>query len=282
MSGSSHKKPFAVLVPDWQVPAHVLACTTLRQTVDSHDPYSGFNLATHVGDDPAQVQTNRNTLSRLLALPGQAHWLNQIHSNTLIEINESKNLATIPTADAVFTTSDDVVCAILTADCLPILVTDTQGRGVAAIHAGWRGLADGIIKNTIEKFCSKLNIKADECVVWLGPAISQTHFEVGIEVYEAFTSKHPEAHKAFIKNENKNKNESPKYHADLYHLARLELHDLGVTQISGGDQCTYAQHEDFYSHRRHTHQRHTHLKNNEHENCGRMATLIWLNRNNRE
>jgi len=291
MKGIKEKKRLSVLVPDWNTPQHVMACTTLRQERIAEDSFSGFNLATHVGDELNTVEKNRNIVLEALALPSQPVWLRQTHSTKVVNLDDFENIAKIPEADAVYTTQKDKVCVILTADCLPLLVSDNKGTGVLAIHAGWRGLANGIITIAIEKFAQALNIKNSECHVWLGPAISQQYFEVGIEVYETFLQKNDTANEAFIQKD------SEKYLCDLYHLARLELEMLNIKQVSGGHYCTYAQENEFYSYRRHTHQLQAVAKNNANTNlpsflkadntkiksftndCGRQATFVWISDN---
>ena len=291
MKAVQEKKRLSLLVPDWNVPSQVLACTTMRQRLVEGDAYAGFNLATHVGDDQSSVEKNRQELMQALALTSKPVWLQQTHSTQVINLDELDAASDIPQADAVFTTQKNRVCVILTADCLPLIVTDKKGRGVLAIHAGWRGLADGIIRIAIKKFAQSLDIQQSECSVWLGPAIGQKNFEVGSDVYRVFVDKSQEAKKAFIHKEN------DKYLCDLYHLARLELETLGIEQISGGEHCTYAQEEEFYSYRRHIHQLNQVAKSNAATNlpsflraddtkiksftkdCGRQATLICLSDN---
>ena len=292
MKAPQEKKRFSLLVPDWNVPSQVLACTTLRQQLVDGNAYAGFNLATHVGDDEHTVKKNRHELIQVLALPSEPVWLQQTHSTQVINLDEIDASTVIPQADAAFTTKKNRVCVILTADCLPLIVTDKNGKGVLAIHAGWRGLADGIIRIAIEKFTQALDINYSDCVVWLGPAISQKNFEVGKEVYAVFVEASQKAQKAFIRKEN------DKYLCDLYELARLELEALEITEISGGEYCTYAQEEEFYSYRRHTHQLNQLAKSNAltklpsflraddtkiksfSKDCGRQATLICLSDNN--
>ena len=291
MKAPLEKKRLSLLVPDWKVPSQVLACTTMRQQLVEGNAYAGFNLATHVGDEQNSVEKNRQKLIQALALPSEPVWLQQTHSTQVINLDELDADSGIPQADAAFTTQKNRVCVILTADCLPLIVTDKKGRGVLAIHAGWRGLADGIIRIAIEKFTQALDINYSDCTVWLGPAISQKNFEVGKEVYSVIVDGSQKAKEAFIHKEN------DKYLCDLYHLARLELETLGIKQISGGEHCTYAQEEEFYSYRRHTHQLNQVANSNAATNlpsflraddtkiksftkdCGRQATLICLSDN---
>jgi len=209
-----------------------------------------------------------------------------------LNLDEWQTATEVPQADAVFTSKKNTVCVVLTADCLPILISDREGLGIMAIHAGWRGLAEGIISQAIEKFTTALNINVTDCCAWLGPAISQKNFEVGSEVYNAFKDKSSDSNEAFLKKDNE------KYLCDLYHLARLELKSLKVSEISGGEHCTYDQENEFYSYRRHCHQLQEVVRNNANTNlpsflkaddskiktftqdCGRQATLIWLSDNN--
>ena len=292
MKPLKEKKLVSLLVPDWNVPNNVHACVTLRQQLTEGDSFGGFNLATHVGDEQTAVEKNRQQLVQALALPSEPIWLQQTHSTKVINLDEFEDSSSIPQADAAFTTQMNKVCVILTADCLPLLVTDKAGRGVLAIHAGWRGLANGIIRIAIEKFTQALDIKASECTVWLGPAISQKNFEVGAEVYSVFVDKSSKAKEAFVAIENN------KFLCDLYYLARLELESLEITEISGGEHCTYTQEDEFYSYRRHVHQLNQLAKSKAAtqrpgflqvdepaikfltKDCGRQASLVWLSDNN--
>jgi len=242
------KSRLSFLVPDWNVPKNVLACTSMRQTINNEDAFSGFNLATHVDDDPKKVASNRKQLVQALGLSRQPIWLQQTHSTEVLNLDKLEQLTDPPIADAAFTSQENKACVIMTADCLPILIAERNGKGVLAIHAGWKGLANGIIQKAIEKFTQELNIKSTECCVWLGPAISQNYFEVGLDVYSVFIDKSPEAKKAFIAKGNN------KFLCDIYHLARLELMSWAFFEINGGEYCTYAQADKFYSYRRHTHQ----------------------------
>lgn len=273
-----NKKRISLLVPDWPAPKNVLACTTLRGEEINEDEYSNFNLALHVADAKENVTKNRRLLKENLALQSEPVWLEQVHGVNCVDLSKLNESA--PIADASFSLKQNQVCTIMTADCLPLLVTDMQGRGVAAIHAGWRGLLEGIIEKSLQKFCHSVGIEANECLVWLGPAISQKHFEVGSDVYKAFMQRFRARRTESSSKQALNVDEDlvatfiehagkrDKYFCDLYQLARLELQSLGVTDIYGGDQCTYEQEEQYYSYRRTSHQGH--------ENCGRMASLIWM------
>ena len=238
--------------PTWPAPKAVRAYTSLRRGSGfSPAPYDSFNLAYHVADQPELVKANRQLLKQKLQLPEEPVWIDQIHSAIALEACEANSEKE---ADASFTAFPHKVCVIMTADCLPILLCDQKGREVAAIHAGWRGLAQGIIKNTL----MKLKSPRAELLAWLGPAIGPQHFEVGLDVHEVFCKHSPEQQAAF-------KPSSPgKWLADIYALARFQLKAEGLQQIYGGDYCTYSQEADFFSYRR--------AKGA----CGRMASLIWL------
>lgn len=223
--------------PNWPAPKQVKAYTTLRH-------------AWGMGD--YQSPALREALIPLLSLPSTPIWLNQIHTN--VAITATPNAINQP-ADASFTTTPNCVCVINTADCLPIFITNKAGTEVAAIHAGWRGLANGIIENTI----NALNSPREELLAWLGPAIGPQKFEVGMDVYEAFTQIHPDAAQAFTPHlENK-------WLANLYMLATMRLNQLHVTDIYGGQYCTYTQDDLFHSYRR-----------DKPPHCGRMANVIWI------
>ena len=237
-------------IPKWPVPPHIKSMQTLRFGGKSQGKYSSFNIATHVNDDINAVDFNRGLLNQYL--PNSPCWLNQTHSADAVELP-----ATILNADASFTKDKHIVCVVQTADCLPLLLTNNEGTMVAAIHAGWRGLLNGVIENTL----NKMNLPANELLVWLGPAISQNHFEVGSEVKNSFCEKHQEAEKAFQSISNK------RWLADIYMLAKIRLHTYGVTQIYGAsvteDYCTYAHHKNYFSYRRDG-------------ETGRMASLICI------
>lgn len=235
------------LLPDWPAPANIHAATTLRTGGVSSGAYASLNMALHVGDNPDQVQQNRQILKTMLGLPAEPVWLEQIHSDRVVRPVNNRSLEP---ADAGYTDEAGVVLAVMTADCLPLLVCSADGGQVAAIHAGWRGLLAGIIGNTVGLFGHK------ELMVWLGPAIGPDCFEVGAEVRDAFLQKSPQSVNAFIPGKN------GKWLANIYQLARNELAALGITCVYGGNFCTVSDHRRFYSYRR---------KNI----TGRMATLIW-------
>lgn len=238
------------LQPDWPAPPQIHAASTLRSGGVSRGRYQSFNLATHVGDDPALVTKNRARLRDALRLPGEPCWLEQVHEAMAVEAA----VWTAPVrADASIARSANKVCAVLTADCLPVLFCSRSGDRVAAAHAGWRGLAGGILDSTV----SSLGLPGTELLAWLGPAIGAEAFEVGDEVRIAFTARDAAAAQAF------QPNARGRWQADLYALARLELARLGVRAVYGGGLCTYADAERFFSYRRDG-------------QTGRMATLIWI------
>lgn len=247
----------AWLVPDWPAPAAVGALSTTRRGGASAAPYDdgnaggGWNLGTHVGDDAQAVRSNRAMLRALL--PAEPAWLSQVHGNRVVD---AATVAGVPQADAAFTTQSGVVCVVQTADCLPVLFCDAAGAVVGAAHAGWRGLAGGVLENTVEAMHSA---GARDLMAWLGPAIGPRSFEVGSEVRQAFEARLPDAATAFVAS-----NTAPgKYLADLYLLARLALRRCGVDAIYGGGRCTVEEPADFYSYRRD-------------RVTGRMASVIWL------
>jgi YfiH family protein len=235
------------LVPDWPAPATIHAATTLRTGGMSQGPYFSLNPATHVGDDPERVRQNRQIIREMLDLPAEPFWLDQIHSNRAVK---SVKAISLQQADASYTDEAGIVCAVMTADCLPLLVCSMDGTQVAAIHAGWRGLLAGVIGNTV------VAMQQRNLLVWLGPAIGPDCFEVGAEVRDAFLEKSAEFNKAFKEQNN------GKWLADIYQLARIELAALGIANVYGGTHCTVTEHERFYSYRRD-------------RQTGRMATLIW-------
>ena len=237
------------LAADWPAPAKVRAGVTTRHGGVSVAPYAGFNLATHVGDNPAAVAKNRALLTTLLNLPAEPVWLEQVHGVAVVNAASTQNFC----ADAAFTTEKNSVCTVMTADCLPVLICNRVGSKVAAAHAGWRGLHAGVIEAAIQA----LQETPDNILVWLGPAIGPQAFEVGEEVRAAFVSDLPQTAAAF-------KATKPGYWlADIYQLARLRLARIGVNQIYGGGLCTYTDHQRFYSYRRDG-------------KTGRMASLIWM------
>lgn len=239
------------ICPIWHERAGVCACFTQRRPGHSSGAYAAFNLGFHVEDDPATVEQNRAELARHVGRP--LLWLNQVHG---IEVAD-RFTPQPSTADAAIATSADYACVVMTADCLPILLCDSAGTCVAAVHAGWRGLVNGIIERTV----TKMPARPAQLSAWLGPAISQPYFEVGAEVREVFVDAMADAASAFIPSPNPGR-----YMADIYQLARLRLTRLGVTDISGGEYCTVRDAAQFYSYRR------------DRGVTGRMASVIWLDK----
>jgi len=230
----------------------VNAFVTCRGNGVSKDPYCSFNLASHVQDDKEHVVVNRAILRDELKLPSEPYWLRQTHSTQVLDVPFEFRPGI--EADASFTQQSQKVCVVLTADCLPLLIVNDEATEVAAIHAGWRGLKDGIITKTI----SRMQSKPTSLNVYLGPAIGPSAFEVGEDVKQAFAERSTDFAVCFAKTKNENK-----FMADLYALAKIEMSELGVTKISGGDYCTYAEKGRFFSYRRDG-------------QTGRMASLIWL------
>lgn len=236
------------LSPDWPAPANVRACVTTRGGGISQAPFDSLNLGAHVDDDPRAVAENRRRLSERLAC--RPSWLEQVHGTTVVEADPGR----LPTADASWSATPGTACTIMTADCLPTLFCDRAGTRVAAAHAGWRGLAAGVLEATVDS----LGVPGDELLVWLGPAIGPRAFEVGGEVRDAFIGSHVEAQAAFVPSANPGR-----FMADIYHLARIRLAAHGVTAVHGGGFCTFSDSERFYSYRRSS-------------RTGRFASLVWL------
>ncbi|MGD8925952.1 MAG: peptidoglycan editing factor PgeF [Thioalkalispiraceae bacterium] len=234
---------------DWPAPQHVRAGTTTRLGGLSEGVYSSLNLALHVGDDKDVVNQNRQKLKSLLNLPAEPHWLKQVHG---CQVSTDDEMLT--EADASVTTKKGRVCVVMIADCLPVLITDRRGTCVAAAHAGWRGLEQQVIARTVQA----MSASPEELLVWLGPAIGPQAFEVGNEVRDLFLLQNKKHTAAFIKGKYPGK-----WLMDVYAVARLQLAELGVVSVSGGDFCTYQDQRRFYSYRR--------------DNItGRMASLIWM------
>jgi len=247
MNSSQH-----VLPADWPAPENIRACTTLRTGGVSFNTFESWNLADHVADDADSVFKNRTILVDRLNIPTSPIWLQQVHGVNIFQV-EPGVTKDLPTADGSYTDQKDLVCCVLTADCLPVLITNIQGSEVAAIHAGWRGLAKGVVEVALKQF----NSKREDLLVWLGPAIGPEVFEVGEEVRSAFLCHDPDAHKAFMRSKNDT------LLANIYQLARQRLQIAGVTRVFGGDYCTFTEDDKFFSYRRHA-------------ITGRMASLIWM------
>ena len=241
------------IIPDWPAPEHVRAYSTTRKDGVSQGAWASLNLATHVKDDPVHVAENRRRLSEALAIPNEPYWLEQVHGTEVVR----PELMTTHCADAAFTQQSDTPCVVMTADCLPVLFCDEQGTAVAATHAGWRGLAAGVLEQTLKCFDDPSKVMA-----WMGPAIGPKHFEVGDEVREVFVQQHSQTESAFV--------ESRPGHwmTDIFQLAQQRLSAAGVPKIYGGGVCTYADAYHFYSFRRES-------------ITGRMASLIWLSDDNK-
>lgn len=229
------------------------------------DHYAAFNLAQHVGDAALEVEANREALRCVLGEPTlRLHWLDQCHSTDIVRFT-AVNSAHSAKADAAITDEQAQVCAVLTADCLPVLICDRFGTEVASVHAGWRGLANGILSAVVACFSAP----PDALICYLGPAISQSAFQVGEDVRDAFCQAYlqrayaEDVRESFMADPSNTFSGDKKYFADLYRLARSELNGAGLTDIYGGDFCTYTDGDRFYSFRR----------NNV---TGRMATGIWL------
>lgn len=239
------------IIPDWPAPSNVKSLQTVRTGGVSAAPYDSLNFGTHVKDNPINVARNMQLLSHYL--PSEPVWLNQTHG---VQVVDAATASCTPDADASCANKKHVVCATMTADCLPILLCDTAGTVVAAVHAGWRGLCDGVIEATITKMISSYEIQSTNLMAWLGPGIGRNAFEVGEDVRQQFITKDAQAESAFSYNGNK-------WHGDLYQIARQRLHAQGVAQIYGGSFCTYSDSQRFFSFRRDG-------------DTGRMTTLIWL------
>lgn len=236
-----------LLIPDWPAPAGVKACVTTRAGGVSQTPYDTFNLGDHVGDVPVAVAENRQRLaSECAARPA---WLKQVHGLAVAYADPQ----VIAEADASWTDVPGIACTVMTADCLPALFCDRAGTRVAAAHAGWRGLAGGVLEATLDT----LAVEPRDVLVWLGPAIGPQAFEVGAEVREAFMAVHPQAASAFQPG-----NQPGKFMADIYTLARIRFAARGVDAVYGGGFCTVTD-PRFFSYRRNP-------------GTGRFASLVWL------
>ncbi len=270
-----------VILPDWPAPARVRAASTLRTGGASREPYASLNLATHVGDDAANVARNRKILSDMLDLPTEPLWLRQVHGTKVLDLELDRDLdldmdrdsegsyavdrgeeraraVTVasrppPTADGAVTSRSGLPCVVLTADCLPVLLCDQSGTRVGAAHAGWRGLAGGVLEAAVRRMA----VEPDRILAWIGPGIGREAYEVGDEVREQFAACGVDAKKCFTANAN------GRWQADLCELARQRLRDAGVSAIHGGQWCTHSESARYFSHRRQA-------------PCGRMATLVWL------
>ena len=237
------------LTPDWPAPASVRACVTTREGGVSEAPFDSLNLGDHVDDRPEAVAENRRRLTDHFSI--KPAWLQQVHGIAVAPADPGL----VATADASWTATPGIACAAMTADCLPALFCNRAGTRVAAAHAGWRGLAAGVLEATLDT----LDVPAEDVLVWLGPAIGPKAFEVGPEVREVFINQLPEAAEAFLPSDN-----AGKFMADIYMLARLRLAERGVTAVYGGGFCTVTD-PRFFSYRRAS-------------RTGRFASLVWLTR----
>jgi polyphenol oxidase len=238
------------IAADWPAPSNVHAAATLRTGGVSVGQYASLNLGAHVGDDAAAVAENRRRVRAQLRLPAEPLWLNQVHGTAVIDAGSR---TPTPTADAAVATTPGQVCVVLTADCLPVVFCDEAGSRVAAAHAGWRGLAGGVLQATV----SALDVPPQRLLAWLGPAIEQDAFEVGAEVREQFVTQDSTNAASFTPNAR------GRWLADLYDLARRQLERIGVTRVYGGGFRCYADRDRFFSYRRDG-------------VTGRMATIVWI------
>ncbi len=247
-----------IIGPEWGS-GPVRAVCTLRSGGASRPPFDSFNLGSHVGDVPDAVSENRRRLRDVLGLREDPVWLRQVHGTSVVEISgdvaDAGAAVDAPAADAAVTRHANVACAILVADCIPVLFASHDGAVVGAAHAGWRGLAGGVLENTVSEMM-RLGAAPPKLSAWLGPGIGPKHFEVGGEVRDVFLAGDAAASSAFVPTAR------GKWLCDLAALARRRLSHLGIRDVSGGELCTYADRERFFSYRRDA-------------QCGRMAALIW-------
>lgn len=253
MPNSSFK--LDLIEPNWQAPDTICAYSTTRTGGISEDGYNSLNLASHVNDRREHVDENRFRLKQFLGFETEPEWLQQTHSTTVINLDAEHSRD----GDASFTAEPGKVAVVLTADCLPVLFCNHQGSEVAAAHAGWRGLLNGVLEQTV----SQMNSKAEELLAWMGPAIGPLQFEVGKEVRQFFIQLTAENNAFFTQSG------PDAYLADLYSIARLRLNQLGVEQVSGGDRCTYSEMDCFFSYRRE-------------KDSGRQASMIYINKKTSE
>lgn len=244
--------PDTFIYPDWPAPANVKALQTTRHGGVSAAPYDSFNLGSHVGDAAQAVARNRQLLAPFM--PSEPVWLEQVHG-TVVANADAADCHIV--ADACIAHQRGSVCVVMTADCLPVLLCDEAGTAVGTAHAGWKGLAAGVIEATVKA----MDVAPHKLMAWLGPAISQNAFEVGAEVREVFIARQAQAAEAFLPSTSGG--DGTKFLADIYLLARQRLNTLGITRIFGGNLCTYHQQDKFFSYRRDG-------------VTGRMGTFIWL------
>lgn len=237
------------IVPDWSAPSHVKALVSTRSGGDSKAPFASLNTGLHVNDDPQKVMANRQKIVHAAQLPAQPVWLNQTHSVDIVQLH-SDTESVLDSYDGAVTRAKNVVCAIMTADCLPLFISNQAGDQVALLHVGWRGLADGIIENGIKQFAQATS----ELIAWAGPCIGVEHFEIGQEVRDQIGG----VDQAYRASSNKGK-----CYADLYQLTGARLAELGVDNYSHSEHCTYRDEALFFSHRRD-------------QGTGRMVSLLWI------
>ncbi|MBI5435579.1 MAG: peptidoglycan editing factor PgeF [Nitrosomonadales bacterium] len=248
------------IIPDWPAPKNVRTLQTTRNGGVSAAPYASLNLGDHVGDNPLAVARNRMLLEPLL--PSEPVWLKQVHGTAVVDAGHT---TCWPEGDACVSSHPGAVCVVMTADCLPVLLCDEQGSVVGAVHAGWRGLCDGIIESTVRA----MNVPPGTLMARFGPAIGPSAFEVGEEVRAAFIARQRETAAAFTPLQLAGEGgalapgEGKKWYADIYQLARLRLNALGITRIYGGGLCTHTDSVRFFSYRRDG-------------VTGRMGSFIWL------
>ena len=238
------------IYPEWNAPANVRALTTTRIGGYSKPPFDSFNFSLKSGDDVEVVKRNRTLLVDSVGLPSEPVWLRQVHGNQVVDAATSEPY---PEADGSYTLRAKVVCVVLTADCCPVFLCDRRGSRVAVLHAGWRGLARGVIEQGVRL----LGVPATELMVWLGPAIGPTAFEVGDDVYHAFSKQDVDVTSSFVKKPD------GKWLADIYQLATQCLNIVGVDDVAGNNFCTVSSRDRFFSYRRDG-------------QCGHMASVIWL------
>lgn len=248
-------KPF--VIPGWPAPPGVKALVTTRSGGVSTGAYGDFNFGDHVGDDPDAVAANRAMLGSLAGLPAEPVWMRQVHGHRCVDLSAWEQGSDIPEADAAVSTTPGVVCAVLTADCLPVFLCDEAGSVVGVAHAGWRGLLQGVIEKTVEAMA----VSGTKLIAWMGPAIGPAAFEVGDDVRGAFIAEDSRSGECFMPF--RLGVDDGKWSCDLYRLAIDRLQRVGVKRIHGGGFCTFEDSERFYSYRRDG-------------LTGRMASLIWL------
>jgi len=243
-----------LITPDWPAPAGVRAAFTLRTGGVSAAPYDSLNMGAGIGDTPEAVAENRRLVREALQLPAEPAWLEQVHGTHVVDLGgRADGAGAVPKGDASVAWGPGRVCAIRVADCMPVLFAARDGSVVGAAHAGWRGLAGGVLEATV----GRMGLPPSQLIAWMGPAIGQANFEVGDDVRLAFTGTDPGAVTAFLPNAR------GRWQCDLYALARRRLAALGVAGVYGGGWCTFADSERFFSYRRSA-------------QCGRMAALIWI------